>query len=260
MNQNSRSINENDQEIINENVEKFSDESNSKQLETFEEEEDLYITESDNSLSEDSMKNEENYLNFLQIVKDGNVDSLNELITKSDINLCILRLKAVLERKDLEGILPLQYAVMFGNIDMIDKLTSLGVNNKILLEGVPLLHLSLSFSSKITIKKVFSAYREKSLNCFKHLFSKIDQSLCCDRLGRSILHYIIMNDLYEILEIHHFDDKLLFSKDFNGDSPIDYLYIYNSINCIKIILNHFNGKYFIYLAENNINFLEKLFV
>jgi hypothetical protein len=149
---------------------------------------------------------------------------------------------------------------MFGNIDMIGKLIGLGANTKILLEGVPLLHLSLSFSSKYIINQVFSEHREKSLNCFKHLFNKIDQNLCTDRLGRNIVHYIMMNDLFEIFDINQFEDKLLFVKDFNGDTPIDYLYIYNSINCIKIILNQFDGKFFIHLEENNINFLEKIFV
>jgi len=149
---------------------------------------------------------------------------------------------------------------MFGNIEMIGKLISLGANTKILLEGVPLLHLSLSFSSKYVVNQVFSDHREKSLKCFKHLFGKIDQNLCTDRLGRNIVHYIIMNDLFEIFDINQFEDKLLTVKDFNGDTPIDYLYIYNSINCIKIILNHFDGKFFIRLDENNINFLEKIFV
>lgn len=260
MEQNSRSIYENDQEIKNENGEKLHDKSNSQHLETFEEEEDLYITESENSLCEDSLKNDENYLYFLQVVKDDNLEILEDLITKNDINLCKFIFKVVIDRKDLEGILPLQYAVMFGNIKMIEKLINLGANTKILLEGIPLLHLSLSFSSKYIHKKVFSDYREKSLFCFKYLFSELDQNLCSDRLGRNILHYIMMNDLSEIFDINQFDDKLLLVKDFNGDTPLDYLYIYNSINCIKLILNHFDGKFFIRLEENSINFLEKIFV
>ena len=90
---------------------------------------------------------------------------------------------------------------MFGNLETIDKLMELGANSKILLEGVPLIHLSLTFSSKHQIfNLVYSSYRLKSLTCFKYLSEKIDQNLCCDRLGRSLLHYIIMNDLFECLE------------------------------------------------------------
>ena len=99
MEHNSRSIYENDQELINENGEKLSDKTNSQQLDTFEEEEDLYMTESDNSLCEETLKNDENYLNFLQIVKDSNVEVLDELITKYDINLCKIEIKSSYRKK-----------------------------------------------------------------------------------------------------------------------------------------------------------------
>jgi ankyrin repeat protein len=53
-----------------------------------------------------------------------------------------------LERPDLEGILPLQYAVLFGNIQMIEILINNKADYNIELEGTPLLHLSLAFTSK----------------------------------------------------------------------------------------------------------------
>ena len=48
--------------------------------------------------------------------------------------------------KDLEGIYPIHYAVIFGNIKIIDFFISKEVPLDVKLEGNPLLHLSLSFA------------------------------------------------------------------------------------------------------------------
>jgi ankyrin repeat protein len=59
----------------------------------------------------------------------------------------VIIIKLVLNRKDMEGILPIQYAVLFGNNRLIEYFLSKEASTDIKLEGIPLLHLSLSFSS-----------------------------------------------------------------------------------------------------------------
>ncbi len=49
------------------------------------------------------------------------------------------------------GIYPIQYAILFGNIKVIETLIANGASPEIRIEGIPFLHLSLSFSSNIII-------------------------------------------------------------------------------------------------------------
>ena len=66
-----------------------SEEKDSSNLqETYDIDEESFYSGSQMSKSEDSIKNQENYLYFLQSVKDGNIDFLCELIIKNDISLC----------------------------------------------------------------------------------------------------------------------------------------------------------------------------
>jgi ankyrin repeat protein len=58
-------------------------------------------------------------------------------------------INVVITKKDLEGILPIHYAVLFGNIKIIEFLLSSSVPVDVNLEGIPLIHLSLSFGGKI---------------------------------------------------------------------------------------------------------------
>lgn len=55
---------------------------------------------------------------------------------------------SVLNYADFEGILPIHYAVLFGNIQTIKFLVGRGVEVNQQLEGIPILHLSLSFAGK----------------------------------------------------------------------------------------------------------------
>ena len=47
-----------------------------------------------------------------------------------------------------DGVYPIQYAIIYGQIELIEKLTNLGENLNKILEGVPSLHLSLSLASR----------------------------------------------------------------------------------------------------------------
>jgi hypothetical protein len=62
-----------------------------------------------------------------------------------------------------------------------------------------------------------------------------------DRLGRTIIHFIFQYDLFECLYNKEILSSLdqLFIKDFNGDMVIDYIYIYDSIECFKLIMDEF---------------------
>ncbi len=59
----------------------------------------------------------------------------------------------MLSKESYEGILPLQYAILFGNIKVAEILLKHGASIYCRLEGMPLLHLSLSFASNFIFNK-----------------------------------------------------------------------------------------------------------
>jgi hypothetical protein len=82
-----------------------------------------------------------------------------------------------------------------------------------------------------------------------------------DRLGRTIYHLILQNDLYECLEIVKIIDcfDLLLTKNFNGDSLIDYLYIFNPFKSFEFLLKNIGIETFYkQLKLNGINFLRNI--
>lgn len=193
-------------------------------------------------------------IDFIQAVKDDNTQFVKEICSLSEENKNLLNLKG------LDDFYPIQYAVLFGNINMIDTLLELGAvanyntNNNLRLEGLPILHLSLSFAA-------FAAYRKRSIDCFLYLISHKSilpswlndtniYSNYVDRLGRTLLHLIFQYDLHECLygmvnkretrEVVNMDNLKI--KDFNGESVFDYVYIYNSTNCFKFLCESGIGK------------------
>jgi hypothetical protein len=82
-----------------------------------------------------------------------------------------------------------------------------------------------------------------------------------DRLGRTIYHLILQNDLYECLEVVKIIDNfdILLTKNFNGDSLIDYLYLFNAYKSCEIILKNIGIENFYKQTKlNGINFLTKV--
>ena len=75
-----------------ENAENCEKDETSNLQETYEIDEESFYSDSEMSMSEETTKNEENYLYFLQSVKDGNCDFLTELIKKNDIVQCKMML------------------------------------------------------------------------------------------------------------------------------------------------------------------------
>jgi ankyrin repeat protein len=71
------------------------------------------------------------FLYFLKAVKDDNIEYLENMIKEDTESKLVNR---YISQKDEDGILPLQYAVLFGNTNMIDKLVSLGANKDSILK------------------------------------------------------------------------------------------------------------------------------
>jgi hypothetical protein len=92
---------------------------------------------------------------------------------------------------------------------------------------------------------VFSSFRKNAIQCFHFLINKNilkdNFNEYVDRLGRTLLHLIFQYDLYECLLEDTSNSILLgninnlLTKDFNGDSPLNYIYIYNALECFKVL-------------------------
>lgn len=90
------------------------------------------------------------------------------------------------------------------------------------------------------------------MNKYLNLKSQID------RLGRNILHLITQYDLFECIPMTDFEVNNYFVKDFNGETPIDYICIYNSKGCFSKIIEKFEiDKLYKELRESGISFIEK---
>jgi hypothetical protein len=85
--------------------------------------------------------------------------------------------------------------------------------------------------------------------------------IAIDRLGRTVLHYILQYDLFECLTIAEFELSNYFNKDFNGDTCIDYISLYNSKNCLKSLLDKFELSTIVKeIQTGGVDFVEKIIV
>lgn len=103
-------------------------------------------------------------------------------------------------------------------------------------------------------------YRQKSIDCFIYLNNKYPNfKFSSDRLGRTALHYIIQYNLFECLPLNDLNDEDYFTKDSNGDSPLDYCFIYNADKCLlKIFENKNFAEY--YKILRNYHFAENCLI
>lgn len=81
-------------------------------------------------------------------------------------------------------------------------------------------------------------------------------------MGRTILHLIFQNDLFECLSdktIFQITNDDLFINDLNGDSVIDYAFIYDSRQCLNsIVENQVDGfKLYKEIIKLNPGFIDK---
>ena len=132
---------------------------------------------------------------------------------------------AMVNRLSIEGFTPIQYAALFGSISAFDYLISLKAQTDKDVEGLHLIHLSLS-------RAIFKKYQKKCLSMFNHIYKKLpEQRKYVDRLGRTFLHMIFEYDFSQALEKMEINLEDLFQEDYNGDYVINYIYIYNANNC-----------------------------
>ena len=132
---------------------------------------------------------------------------------------------AMVNRLSIEGFTPIQYAALYGSISAFDYLISLKAQTDKEVEGLHLIHLSLS-------RAVFQREHTKCLDMFNHIYKKLpEQRKYVDRLGRTFLHLIFEYDFAQALEKIDINIEDLFQEDYNGDYVINYIYIYNANNC-----------------------------
>ena len=132
---------------------------------------------------------------------------------------------AMVNRLSIEGFTPIQYAALSGSIAAFDYLISLKAQTDKEVEGLHLIHLSLS-------RAIFRKDHKKCLNMFNHIYKKLpEQRKYVDRLGRTFLHLIFEYDFSDALEKIEINLEDLFQEDYNGDYVINYIYIYRANNC-----------------------------
>lgn len=179
-------------------------------------------------------------------------------------------------KNDIDDINLYQYLILLSKqkeIMLIKKLYSKNLFNfsyNMYCEGLPILHLSLSYSE-------FEVYHDKCSLVFQLLIEEFYEFLneedelmqyenktkiiikkifgdYLDRLGRNIFHLIIKSDNLTCLNIlfKFFDSNLiedyLLNKDFDNNSSLNYLIIYRSYNCLKYLLENSN---FLILIEKS---------
>ena len=200
-------------------------------------------TTSNKNVSKDLTKkqrssNDENIINDPKKSKNLNTSTVKEKtfyqfiagILKDDKPLLERILKAcqshaMVNRISIEGFTPIQYAALFGSISAFDYLLSLKAQADKEVEGLHLIHLSLS-------RAIFIKDQKKCLKMFNHIYNKLpEQRNYVDRLGRTFLHIIFEYDFDEALKDIKISIEDLFQEDANGDFVINYIYIYNSNKC-----------------------------
>ena len=232
----SENLNNRNKEIIHTRISDSSDEENSSEKE--QEKKGIIIDKSkieyisDNNpelcihITEEGQKKKKHQVDLISynqfinaIKKDDKI--LAEKILKS----CQSKTNDMINYISLEGFNALQYAAFHGSVSCFDYLISLKSSINMQVEGLPLIHLSLS-------KGIFRKNQTRCVNMFNYIYENLpEQRKCKDRLGRTFLHLIFEYDFSEALDekIITMDD--LFLEDANGDYAINYVYLYNSGLC-----------------------------
>ena len=189
---------------------------------------------------QNSMK-DKNIINLLKNIKKSKIQNLSvakdktfyQFITgilnddKSQLEkiLKACQSHAMVNRLSIEGITPIQYAALYGSIITFEYLLSLKAQTDKEVEGLHLIHLSLS-------RAIFKKEQQKCLKMFYYIYEKLpDQRNYVDRLGRNFLHLIFEYDFSDALDKININLEDLFQEDYNGDYVINYTYIYNASQC-----------------------------
>ena len=163
----------------------------------------------------------------------------------------------------LEGMTPIQYAALYGSIDCFKFLLDKKVDTDKKVEGLNLIHLSLS-------RAIFKNDKDICVKMFQYIYDKLPkQREYKDRLGRTYLHIIFEYDFTYALNNIEINLDDLFIQDNNDDFVINYVYIYNANQCFFKVAkdSEFLSKLYKHIRthyeKNNKpkeNFLENLFI
>ena len=195
----------------------------------------------DEFMNEQNNMKEKNTINFSQISKKSKNQNLsaskdktfyqfisgilNDDKTQLEKILKACQSHAMVNRLSIEGLTPIQYAALYGSISTFEYLLSLNAQIDKEVEGLHLIHLSLS-------RAIFKKEQKKCLKMFNYIYNKLPkQREYVDRLGRTFLHLIFEYDFNDALENISINLDDLFKEDYNGDCVINYIYIYNSTQC-----------------------------
>ena len=133
--------------------------------------------------------------------------------------------QGIADHPSIEGLSPIQYSALYGCLDCFEYLLNLKVDTDRKVEGLNLIHLSLS-------KSIFKNEKENCVKMFNYIYDKLpEQREYKDRLGRTFLHIIFEYDFEPALKNVKINLNDLFIQDNDNNFVIDYVFIYNSNQC-----------------------------
>ena len=180
----------------------------------------IHITENYEAKKKKHQVDEFYYNQFINaIIQDDKTKA--ERILKSSPS----QINDMINHESREGLTSIQYAALYGSVSAFHYLLSLKAQTNVQVEGLHLIHLSLS-------RAIFLKNQEKCIKMFNYIYEKLpEQRKYKDRLGRTFLHIIFEYDFMEALNEKKITTDDLFLEDGNGDYVINYVYIYNSGKC-----------------------------
>ncbi len=140
------------------------------------------------------------------------------------------------------GFTPIQYAAYYGQIEIFKFLYDHKAQIDKTVEGLEIIHLSLSLC-------IFNKHKKKCAEMLQYILQNFpEQRKSVDRLGRIYLHIIFQYDFDIALDYFEYSFDELFAVDNNGDYVINYAYIYNSNKCFFKLSKNYDDIQRLYLT------------
>ena len=159
------------------------------------------------------LKKKKKIIELTQYILEDNIEEFKKIIDNN---------KSYLKKKTLDGFSFIQYAVLNGAFNCTKYLIDLKVPTNEDIEGFYLIHLSI-------MKSIKPAMRIKCIQMLTYIYETLpEQRKLKDRLGRTYLHLVIENNLFEIFNGLEIPEDDLFVEDNQGHYPIEYVYMYDS--------------------------------
>jgi hypothetical protein len=158
------------------------------------------------------------YYQFIGAILSDDKSEAEKLLNSSQSSVMI-------NHASIEGLTPIQYAVLYGSLSCFKYLLSLKAYTDNTVEGLHLIHLSLA-------RAIYKIEKEKCKKMFNYIYEKLpEQKTYVDRLGRTFLPIIFEYDFHDALDKININIDELYKEDNNGEYVINYVYIYNSNEC-----------------------------